>query len=82
MDWVFSIKKPPGLGWREGIRAEINVHRNCAQQFDCTSVQPSQPLWTDFKGIAIQLLRSVYILLFCFVNAFPNFIDQLFKIFR
>lgn len=33
---------------------------NCAQQFDNTSVQPSQPLWTDFKGIAIQLLCSVY----------------------
>jgi hypothetical protein len=45
-------------------------------------VQPSQPLWTDVKGIAIQFLRSVYNLLFCFVNAFPNFIDQLYKVFR
>lgn len=43
---------------------------NCAQQFDNTSVQPSQPLWTDFKGIAIQLLCSVYNSYFRFVNVF------------
>ncbi len=32
----------------------------CAQLSHCTSVQPSQPLWTDFKGVAIQLLVSQY----------------------